>query len=155
MTPDDGAVPQLTLDDARLVLAAQPFSRLLGTEVAEFRAGTATLDLAFADDLRQQHGFVHGGVLAYLADNAVTFAGGSVLGPAVLTAGLSVTYLAPARGDLRATAHVVSVDGSTARCRCEIVADGIVCAVAEGSVRRTRKARPAADEAGVLDPESA
>ena len=27
-----------------------------------------------------QHGFVHGGVISYLVDNAITFAGASVLG---------------------------------------------------------------------------
>ena len=30
-----------------------------------------------AEHLKQQHGFVHGGVLAYLADNALTYAGGT------------------------------------------------------------------------------
>lgn len=29
------------------------------------------------DEHLQQHGFVHGGVISYLADNALTFAGGS------------------------------------------------------------------------------
>jgi uncharacterized protein (TIGR00369 family) len=138
---DDLPAPDLTVEDARRVLAAQPFSALLGATLVEFKPGTATLALDFADHLRQQHGFVHGGVLAYLADNAITFAGGSVLGPAVLTAGISVKYVAPARGSLRATAEVVTVAGRTATCRCEIASDGIMCAVAEGSVRRTGKAQ--------------
>ena len=131
---------ELTLADAEAVLAAQPFSALLGTRVTDFGAGRAVLELGFADQLRQQHGYVHGGVLAYLADNAVTFAAGTVLGPAVLTAAVSVSYLAPARGDLRATAEVVSVSGRTAECRCEITSDGVVCATATGSVRRTSRA---------------
>jgi uncharacterized protein (TIGR00369 family) len=138
---DEQVVPELTLDDARRVLAAQPFSRLIGARVVEFRPGAATLGLDFADHLRQQHGFAHGGVLAYLADNAITFAGGSVLGPAVMTAEISVKYLAPARGDLQAHAQVVGTAGRTAECRCEIVSGEVVCAVAEGSVRRTDKAQ--------------
>lgn len=132
--------PELTLEQARAALAAQPFSVLLGAEVLEFAHGHAVLALAADERLRQQHGFIHGGVLAYLADNALTFAAGSVLGPAVLTAGMSVRYVAPARGDLRATARVVSVDDRTAQCECEIASDDIVCAVAEGSARRTSKA---------------
>jgi uncharacterized protein (TIGR00369 family) len=138
---EDLIAAELTLEDARRVLAAQPFSRLLGTRVVEFGSGSATLALDFAHDLSQQHGYVHGGVLAYLADNAITFAGGSVLGAAVLTASVSVKYVAPARGDLRAHAQVVAVAGRTAECRCEILSGGIVCAVAEGSVRRTGKAQ--------------
>lgn len=146
MTGDEVAVPELSLEDARGVLEAQPFSRLLGAEVLDFRPGTATLGLQYADHLRQQHGFVHGGVLAYLADNAITFAGGSVLGPSVLTAGMTLRYVAPATGDLRATAQVVSIEGRTAECRCEVASDGTVCAVAEGSVRLTGKARTGGDE---------
>jgi uncharacterized protein (TIGR00369 family) len=139
--PDELVAPALTVDDARRVLAAQSFSQLLGTRVVDFGPGATTLGLDLADHLLQQHGFVHGGVLAYLADNAITFAGGSVLGPAVLTAAVSVRYVAPAQGDLLAHAEVVAVAGRTAECRCEIVSDGVVCAVAEGSVRRTGKAQ--------------
>src|SRR5215469_10597186 len=66
---------------ARQVLAAQPFSALLGAEITQFGDGEAELRIAVSDKLRQQHGFVHGGVLSYAADNALTFAGGSALGP--------------------------------------------------------------------------
>lgn len=135
----------LTLTDAQAALAAQPFSALLGTRLTEFGSGRAVLELDHADHLRQQHGFVHGGVLAYLADNAVTFAAGTVLGPAVLTAGVSVSYLAPAQSGLRATAEVVSVSDRTAECRCEIVSGGVVCATATGSVRRTSRAAAPTD----------
>ncbi len=42
-----------------------------------------------------QHGFVHGDVLPYLADNALTVAGGSVPGAAV-TAEHKINYFRPA-----------------------------------------------------------
>ena len=41
--------------------------------------------LAFKAGLQQQNGFAHGGVLNYLADNALTFAAGTRLGVGVLT----------------------------------------------------------------------
>ncbi len=135
---------EITVDDARAVLVAQPFSVLLGAQLESFGEGSASLSVEIRDELRQQFGFVHGGVYAYLADNVLTFAGGSVLGPAVLTASVNVTYLRPAReGTLIATARVVSSDERRATCECEIVAvsDGerIVCATAEGVIaRRTR-----------------
>ncbi|MDX1588441.1 MAG: PaaI family thioesterase [Oleiphilaceae bacterium] len=56
---------------------------MLGTELEVFEPGAAILSLAVRDDLKQQHGFVHGGVLSDLADNALTYAGGSVLGNSV------------------------------------------------------------------------
>jgi uncharacterized protein (TIGR00369 family) len=64
------------------VLADQPFSRLLGSELTRLDPGQAEIVLCVRDDFRQQHGFVHGGVISYLADNCLTFAGGSILGNA-------------------------------------------------------------------------
>ncbi len=130
----------LDLATARLALAAQPFSRLLGARLTEFGAGAATLEVDVRDELKQQNGFLHGGVLSYAADNAITFAGGSALGPAVLTGGFTVNYLRPARGrTLRAHAEVVSAGRRQAVCRCELStvdADGntVLCAVAQGTV---------------------
>lgn len=86
MTPP----PELDLAAARKLLDAQPFSRLLGARVTAFGDGGATLEIDIRDDLHQQNGFLHGGVLAYAADNALTFAAGAVLGPSVLTGGFSV-----------------------------------------------------------------
>ncbi|TDO56647.1 uncharacterized protein (TIGR00369 family) [Kribbella sp. VKM Ac-2571] len=125
----------LTMEDAARVLDAQPFSRLLGCRITEFRQGAATLELPNHDDLRQQDGFVHGGALAYLADNAITFAAGSVLGARVLTAGVSIDYLRPATGDVVATASVVGRTGRTAVCTAILVSRGSTCAVAHGSAR--------------------
>jgi uncharacterized protein (TIGR00369 family) len=153
--PEDGAgqPPGPTLDDARAALAAQPFSVLLGAEIVDFRPGAAVLGLGSDERLLQQHGFVHGGVVAYLADNAITFAAGSVLGPAVLTAGMSLRYVAPARGDLLATARVTSVSGRTAECECEVTSNGVVCAVAAGTARRTGKAAESpGEEVAPTDP---
>lgn len=123
------------LDTARTVLDAQPFSRLLGTRITVFGDGAATLELDLDDDLRQQDGVAHGGVLAYLADNAMTFAAGSVLGPTVLTAGVTVEYLAPARtGPLVAQAVVEHATLRHAVCRVVVTAAGTTCAVGQGRV---------------------
>ncbi|MFI0986715.1 PaaI family thioesterase [Streptomyces exfoliatus] len=133
--------PALAL--ARKVLDAQPFSRLLGATVTAFGDGGATLELAIREDLRQQNGFVHGGVLSYAADNAITFAAGTVLGPAVLTAGYSIDYVRPAAdGTLRARADVLHAGRRQAVVRCELLtvdADGVetLCALAQGTVRST------------------
>lgn len=133
-------IDPLDLELARQVLAAQPFSVLLGTRLVAFGEGVATLELDIRQDLLQQNGFVHGGVLSYAADNALTFAAGTVAGARLLTAGYTIDYLRPARGAvLRARAEVVRAGRSRVVCRCDVAAvdaDGVetVCAVAQGSV---------------------
>ena len=135
---DDRAAQQLAY--GRDILARQPFSVLLGAELTHFVEGEAELRLAVTDRLKQQHGFVHGGVLSYLADNALTYAGGSVLGDAV-TGEYKINYLRPASGDeLIARASVVSAGRRQAGCRCELMArDGDQLkqvAVAQGTINK-------------------
>jgi uncharacterized protein (TIGR00369 family) len=127
---------------ARDGLASQPFSRLLGARLTEFGDGAATLELDIREELQQQNGYLHGGVLAYAADNALTFAAGTALGPALLTAGFTIDYLRPAVGAvLRARAVVVQAGRSRATCRCEVYTldegrEPLLCAAAQGSARR-------------------
>lgn len=125
----------------RAVLLKQAFAQLLGTQLDVFEPGLAELSLAVDAKLTQQHGFVHGGVLSYLADNALTFAGGSVLGDAV-TAEYKINYLRPATGAQRlvAVATVVGSGKTQAVCRCDVfmVRDGerILCAASQGTIRK-------------------
>lgn len=131
-------VPDLAA--ARQLLAAQPFSALLGARLVDFGEGKATLEVDVRDDLRQQNGFLHGGVLAYAADNALTFAAGAVAGAGVLTAGFSIDYLRPADGrTLRAQAQAVRAGRSRVVCRCDLYTVNVddvpmLCAVAQGAI---------------------
>jgi uncharacterized protein (TIGR00369 family) len=129
------------LERGRSILAAQPFSALLGTEMTAYGATGVELRLALTEVLRQQHGFAHGGVLAYLADNALTFAGGFAMGGGVLTADLKLNYVRPAIGQvLIARAVVMSAGKTQAVCRGEVWAlnDCVekVCLIAQGMVLR-------------------
>ncbi|MDL5462133.1 PaaI family thioesterase, partial [Escherichia coli] len=79
----------------------------------------ATLSLPIRDDLRQQHGFVHVGVVSYLADNALTFAGALALGPRVVTGEYKINYLRPAvNGTLLARAQLLHAGRTQATCQC-------------------------------------
>ena len=113
---------------------------LLGTELEVFEPGTAVLTLEVREELKQQHGFVHGGVLSYLADNALTYAGGSVLGDSV-TSEFKINYLRPAIGrKLVAKANVLSSGRNQAVCQCNVVAVGDdgerIVAVAQGTITK-------------------
>lgn len=124
---------------ARQVFASQPFSQFIGAQLASAGPGTAELRLGIVDHLKQQHGFVHGGVLSYLADNAITFAGGLALGGNALTSEYKINYLKPAVGSLLiARAHAKAAGKRQAVCQCEIFAvkDGAetLCALAQGTV---------------------
>lgn len=77
-------------------LKAQPFSVLLGATLQKVDIDIIEIALEAKEAFNQNNGFVHGGVISYLADNAMTFAGGSVLGANVLTAEYKINYLKPA-----------------------------------------------------------
>jgi uncharacterized protein (TIGR00369 family) len=124
---------------AQEVFASQPFSRFIGAELTASGPDSAELTLAIQDHHKQQHGFVHGGVISYLADNAITFAGGLALGGNALTAEFKINYLRPGVGSkLIARAQARSAGKRMAICQCEIyTVDGEspkLCALAQGTV---------------------
>ncbi len=132
------------LEAAQNVLQAQPFSILLAAQLTAFSADCVEIRVPITAQVKQQFGFVHGGVISYAADNAITFAGGCALGPAVVTAEFKINYVRPAKGDmLVARAHVVYAGKSQAVCRCDVfaVADGneTLCAIAQGTISAMSK----------------
>jgi len=46
------------------ILASQPFSELVGAELTAFLPGHVELTVKITPQLKQQHGFVHGGVIS-------------------------------------------------------------------------------------------
>jgi len=131
------------ITSGRSTLASQPFSQLLGAELIYLEAGRVELALNIADNLKQQHGFVHGGVLSYLADNALTFAGGTALGVPAVTAEFKMNYVRPAIGQrliARANAVHAGKTQSVSRCEIFVVTDGQekLCAVAQGTIAAMR-----------------
>jgi len=153
MSAQPGADALLAM--GRGILATQPFSVLIGAELEALGPGTCELGLAITPQLKQHNDFAHGGVVSYLADNAITFAGGTALQVAVVTSEYKINYLRPAVGErLLARARTLHVGKSQAVCQCEIVAiaDGAekLCAVAQGTI--VRLAGAAAESAPALRP---
>lgn len=130
----------ILLDEACRILAAQPFSVLLGAELIALEKGRVELALAVREELKQQHGFVHGGVISYLADNAMGVAAGTVLGP-VVTSESKINYIRPAAGEvLIVRATVVAAGRRQAVCRCNVLVrqhgEEKLCAVVQGTIAR-------------------
>jgi uncharacterized protein (TIGR00369 family) len=127
---------------AREIFEAQPFSQFLGAKLISTGLNEAEIRVDITDNLKQQHGFVHGGVVSYLADNSITFAGGVALGGNALTSEYKINYVRPAIGShLIARAQAKSVGKRQAVCLAEIYAvkDGVenLCAIAQGTVVRS------------------
>lgn len=73
--------------------------RTLGAVLESVESGTVTITCGFNDALTQQHGLLHGGVVASLVDVACGYAAQSVM-PAdreVLTVEFKVHFLKPAK----------------------------------------------------------
>lgn len=101
--------------------------------------GHCELQVPVTGKILQQNGLVHGGVVSYAADNALTYAGGSVLGLAVVTSEFKINYVRPAIGQrLIARAEAVYAGKTQAVCRCDVFVqvDGEekLCAVAQGTI---------------------
>lgn len=82
----------------------------MGAQIAAVRPGEVEIVLPYSDKLLQQHGFIHGGVVASIADNACGYAALSLMPKeaAVLTTEFKMNLLAPAKGDrLRAIGRVI------------------------------------------------
>ena len=125
---------------ARQVFDSQPFSRHLGASLESVGPDSAEIAVAVTDELTQQHGFAHGGVISYLADNSMAFAGGLALGGDVLMSEFKINFVRPALGGtLIARARTTAVSKRQAVCQGKVFAvadDGAetLCAVAQGTV---------------------
>ena len=129
-----------TLKLGKEILAQQSFSRLLGAELEKFEEGYAELTLEIKENLKQNNGFAHGGVVSYMADNCITFAGASVLG-ACVTSEYKISYVRPSIGErLIAKANVLHTGKRQSTCECKVFAckngEEKLVAVALGTISR-------------------
>ena len=95
-----------------LVIAGSPVAKSLGVEIVAAEVDCVRVRIRFADEITTVPGVIHGGVVSALID--IAGAAGSASGLTAednatggATSHLSVTYLAPATGDLEAVATVV------------------------------------------------
>ncbi|NYT62698.1 PaaI family thioesterase [Alcaligenaceae bacterium] len=120
-------------------LQAQPFTELIQATLTQVGDDSCELTIPIRDELKQQHGFLHGGVVSYAADNALTIAGAISLGKAVVTSEFKINYVRPAIGHaIVARAQCIHAGKTQAVCRCEIYAiteaGEKLCAVAQGTI---------------------
>jgi uncharacterized protein (TIGR00369 family) len=77
----------------------QGFMTHVGAELSELTRGTCTLAVDRRPELLQQHGLFHGGVTAFLVDNATTIAAATSRALPALTAVIILNQLSRAAGE--------------------------------------------------------
>jgi len=100
---------------------------LIGASLTVVEPGYVEVALPFRDDLTQQKGFVHGGILGMIADTACGYCAFSLM-PAdcsLVTVEYKINILTPARGSLVAKGQVVKAGRTLTVARAEVYsADG-------------------------------
>jgi uncharacterized protein (TIGR00369 family) len=96
----------MTLDaemmaEVRATFDKQKAMRKIGAEIVHLAPSEADIRLLYAEDNTQQHGFVHGGIVAMIADTACGIAARTTmpLTTGILTVEFKLNLLAPAQGD--------------------------------------------------------
>ena len=110
----------------RRSFARQRFMATLGATLDRVVPGEVAIAFGFRDDLTQQHGFLHAGVMTAIADSACGYAALSVMEPGagVLAVEFKVNLLAPGRADrFVAVARVVRSGRTLTVCTCEVTAE--------------------------------
>jgi uncharacterized protein (TIGR00369 family) len=81
--------------------ARQPIMNLIGATLSLVEPGVVEITLPYRADLVQQHGYLHAGVIATIADSACGYAAYSLMpaGSEVLSVEFKVNLLRPAQGE--------------------------------------------------------
>ena len=103
--------------------AKQTMMGLIGAELSRIEPGVVEITLPYRADLAQQHGYVHAGVVATMADHSSGMAAGTMCLPGrkVLTVEFKINLMRPGTG-------------TALTCRAEVVRPGKTLSVTEAKV---------------------
>jgi len=120
MTPNESIV-----DRVRASFDRQKIMHLLGATLTGVGHGQIEITLPFREELTQQHGFLHAGVVTTILDSACGYAALSVMpeGAGVLSIEFKTNLLAPARGSrFLARGRVVRAGRTIVVCSGDVIA---------------------------------
>lgn len=107
--------------------AKQALMRTIGARLVEVSPGGVTIELDHRDDLTQQNGFLHAGVVTAVVDSACGYAALTLMPPGseVLSVEFKVNLLAPAVGPrLVARGRVLRSGKTLSVCTGDVVSVG-------------------------------
>ena len=123
----------LRLAQVRAAFGTVAYAKFLGLEMCETEGGQTAICLDVRDELKQNHGVVHGGAIASLIDTASAFAILPLLqeNEKVTTTDLTIHYLRPAAsGRMVALAKIVRAGRRRFVVSVEVTNDGALTATA-------------------------
>jgi uncharacterized protein (TIGR00369 family) len=110
----------------RASFAKQGLMGTLGANLVSVSPGTVEIALPTSPSVSQQHGFVHAGAVAAIADTAAGYAALSLMAPGVgvLTIEFKINLVAPAAGDcLIARGRVIRAGRTLTLAQTEVSAE--------------------------------
>lgn len=130
-----GFIPHDPDFEARTIASfdRQAVMKTLGIRLNDVGAGRVEMEMPYRDDLTQQHGFLHAGIVSTALDSACGYAAYSLM-PAeagVLTIEFKINLLAPAAGERFVFRAEVAKPGRTIT-----VADGRAYAVGSNGAEK-------------------
>jgi len=111
--------------------AEQKIMRLIGARLTKVAAGECEIEVPMREDLAQQDGFMHAGIVTTILDSACGYAAYTMMpaGSRVLSVEFKVNLLAPAKGEMtRAVAAVKRAGRTLTVCSADAFADDKLCA---------------------------
>jgi uncharacterized protein (TIGR00369 family) len=109
----------------RASFGRQKAMSLIGASLKVVEPGQVEVALPYRDDLTQQKGFIHGGIIGMIADTACGYAAYSLM-PAdcsLVTVEYKINILAPARASLVARGEVVRAGRTLTVTRGEVYSE--------------------------------
>ena len=109
----------------RLSFGEQRAMATIGASLSKVEPGAVDIILPFRDELTQQDGFLHAGVVAAVADSACGYAAHTLMptGARVLSIEFKLNLLAPAVGErIEARGRVIRAGRTITVCRADVIA---------------------------------
>jgi uncharacterized protein (TIGR00369 family) len=113
----------LFAEDVARSFAQQQIMKLIGARLSMVEPGVVEITLPYRADLAQQHGYLHAGVVATIADSACGYAAYSLMpaGSEVLSVEFKVNMLRPAQGpEFVARAEVIKAGRTLTVVRADV-----------------------------------
>src|SRR5215218_2367793 len=124
--------------------AEQKVMQLIGASLTVVEPGVVEIEIASREDLTQQDGFMHAGIVTTVLDSTCGYAAYTLMpvDSSVLSVEFKVNLLAPAVGDrVRTRADVKRFGKTLTVCTADAFADGKICATMLATMI-CRKAKP-------------
>lgn len=116
--PDEGYESRV-----RASFARQRVMQLMGARLTQVGPGEVSITLPYREDLTQQNGYVHAGIITAIADSACGYAAYTLMpeGSEVLSVEFKVNLLRPAAGEeFVAEARVLKAGKTLTVTRCDV-----------------------------------